>query len=1147
MKPSQLITTIALTATAFTAFANERISIGMSGFSAAVRNEQGVRTLKEIGADYASGVPMTDCATLDLFAKYGLTAEVGGLPGWWGGKTELVGKMAEQRPLSVFEAAAKKWRPHPAIREVVIGDEPGKPDLAHYGKVFDFVKAKMPGAVPGTTILPDYGSHIARGDAEARVQLGTDSYEDYVRSFCELVPAAEKVRVDFYPYSAPPETRASYLLRRYRVMAIAARAARDYGRQLSLYVQANSLFKELAMDIHKMRYMAFTDLAFGATDLKFTCYTPSWWENNILEKDGSKTPRYAIVQKLISEIRAFDREYMRFRCTGTRFIGFPAGEIAAIGDAADVRWYDSTAMRGLAAADGGRLVVGEMLARDGSGESALLIASADDPEGINVHQRLVTFRGPAGVKAWNREGPVEPTRHENGSYSLDLPSDGVLLVVAPLPPDPLRLSSNPDDQFRRLSPTHPQLRQAAADMGFTVLGCTAGRTYDFKTGQYPDKEAAALAEALKECRAAGADGFSAFNWPRNKVLAPKYPRLRRNGSPVPGKKGTKTVEVDAAHPEFRACYRKAVGDYAAKVGRNPDLLGFSPFEEIRLRNAPSYTDYNAARYRADTGREIPSAAKGRAAPHWSKIPDLPKNRIVSEHHPLLAFYRWFWQKGDGWNELDDISLDAFEDATGGRKIFSTYSPCLRIPPLYGIGGGVSHLGNWIYSYDDPVNCDYPIAKIVETARGTPGKYAIAGLQLITHRDRIAGGNDVKGAPEWTRKYPNCGYPNMPADMLGIGLWTAFARQIDGLSFHSWQCIFDGEKYGVDPNGGGYQFTDPEEVKVLRKFFAEVAVPLGPLFRAVPERTPKVAVFESWASAIFSGIAPPFWEIPQVLSCGVAASAANLMPASLFEEGLQRDGVPASVKVLLLPMCPVLTESAFVKLRDFQRRGGKLIAADDLAPALTADASLPVDTSKTQDKASVKETSFRRTAVELRRTVERFCEPTVGSDNPYIHVHARGEKAYDLLFAVNDRRGPGPYVGVYERVLDNGLPTDGSISLVRDAKAVYDLVRHERVTNFTVANGRLTIPLHLDGSDGRVFLVADRPLAPLAAKITHGADGVAVEVTSPDADVMIPIRVARVNAKPYYGVVKGGRWRHVFAAGEEVAAVTNLADGQGIAP
>ena len=93
----------------------------------------------------------------------------------------------------------------------------------------------------------------------------------------------------------------------------------------------------------------------------------------------------------------------------------------------------------------------------------------------------------------------------------------------------------------------------------------------------------------------------------------------------------------------------------------------------------------------------------------------------------------------------------------------------------------------------------------------------------------------------------------------------------------------------------------------------------------------------------------------------------------------------------------------------------------------------------------------------------------------------------------------------------------------------------------------TIPLHLDGSDGRVFLVADRPLAPLAAKITHGADGVAVEVTSPDADVMIPIRVARVNAKPYYGVVKGGRWRHVFAAGEEVAAVTNLADGQGIAP
>ena len=34
-----------------------------------------------------------------------------------------------------------------------------------------------------------------------------------------------------------------------------------------------------------------------------------------------------------------------------------------------------------------------------------------------------------------------------------------------------------------------------------------------------------------------------------------------------------------------------------------------------------------------------------------------------------------------------------------------------------------------------------------------------------------------------------------------------------------------------------------------------AAPLGPLFKAIPERTPEVAILESYASAILSGTAP----------------------------------------------------------------------------------------------------------------------------------------------------------------------------------------------------------------------------------------------------------------------------------------------------
>ena len=160
-----------------------------------------------------------------------------------------------------------------------------------------------------------------------------------------------------------------------------------------------------------------------------------------------------------------------------------------------------------------------------------------------------------------------------------------------------------------------------------------------------------------------------------------------------------------------------------------------------------------------------------------------------------------------------------------------------------------------------------------------------------------------------------------------------------------------------------------------------------------------------------------------------------------------------------------------------------------------------------------------------------------SDKVDLLVHARSYGTADYVFAVNDRRGPGKYVGVYERVLDKGLPTEGTITLKRDAKAVYDLVRHAKVKNFTVANGRLSIPLKFGGAEGRVFLVCDRALKPLSAAVEGGR----VTVTSPDRDVMIPIRVTAEGMKPYAGVVKNGVWAHDFG-GARAVKVTNLADG-----
>ena len=170
-------------------WADDALMIGVSGFSEAVCNEKGVREVKEFGADFVRCIKISDRETLDLLAKYGVKAVVKGVvPGWWGGKTEQAGLMHEKRPLSAYTKAKRNYVPHPAIMAVDIGDEPSKSDFAHYEKVMKYLNGELPGVDFTLNLFPSYGSHIARTPEERLKQLGTASYQDYVRSYCEMFP-----------------------------------------------------------------------------------------------------------------------------------------------------------------------------------------------------------------------------------------------------------------------------------------------------------------------------------------------------------------------------------------------------------------------------------------------------------------------------------------------------------------------------------------------------------------------------------------------------------------------------------------------------------------------------------------------------------------------------------------------------------------------------------------------------------------------------------------------------------------------------------------------------------------------------------------------------------------------------------------------
>lgn len=642
-----------------------------------------------------------------------------------------------------------------------------------------------------------------------------------------------------------------------------------------------------------------------------------------------------------------------------------------------------------------------------------------------------------------------------------------------------------------------------------------------------------------------------FAW--DQWLRKTYPRINRDGS-------EDQRNLDAANPEALA--RSLRG--AETLGRScahPAVIGIQNATEIRDACHPSFTPAMRAAYKAYSGHDIPDEVlnatgdkTGRTPPKWTTLKDFPADRVVDDDYPVLDFYVWSWKHGDGWCDWLTAVADRAAKATG-RDVFTMYDPSLRTPPMWGSGGDVTFFNHWTYVYPEPYNIGYNISEQISRARKNR-QGVLAMIQAISYRSRLAPiGEHPANEPEWTKKFPNAAYPTTPPDMLREAMWTVFSRRVDGIGFHGWNALWEAytevpHEY-FNPTNRGYHCANPRTREVIREVFETAGRPLGPLFRAIPERAPRVAVVESYASMILGSRIT--WDCSgRSFTYGTVAVAANLMPAALNEDEIRDFGIPDSVETLVMADCDVLTRRCYEKIAAFKARGGRIVADGSLCPALKADAILPdvcADFPPTTDDhdegkaspnvgAEKRERSVRAAAVALREAVGPKAAPYADSDRPDILVSARTYRTSDYVFAINDRRVYGDYVGAWKRVKEQGVPNSGTVVVNRGAGAVYDLVSHTAVP-FTVENGKTSIKVSYQTTDGRVFLVCERPLGKLSVSVR----GTRVTVTSPDKDVMIPIRLDGVGSEPYYAVVADGRWEHDFARECGCVTVTDLATGR----
>ncbi len=380
-----------------------KLNIGTCILSPYARTEAHIRDLKDCGIDFVVAVDC-DRDMLDLFDVYGVGAVVKGVvPGFWGGDGTNAGTMEKTNPLSAYEKAAETFTDHPAIWGIDCGDEPSCLDFGHFGKAISVVQKHFPNQFAYLNLYPSYGVRASTTETERMRQLGADSFETYLDAYCRKVPL-DYICYDFYQYAASPEEALENL-------QIASACAKRYGKSLWIVLQVNSDKETAWITENQLRHQAFSAMAYGVENIIWACYTAGWWYNHVLDKKGVKTVQFDRLKQVNKEIHTLAEIYMQYKAENT----FRLDE-------------KSPSQSGVTIQNGGKLLVGELIKRNGTGKGRILFA-ADDPYDKGNRETEIIVSGSRNLTVHSGAGEIPLKSRADGSYMIQMTSNQAVIIT----------------------------------------------------------------------------------------------------------------------------------------------------------------------------------------------------------------------------------------------------------------------------------------------------------------------------------------------------------------------------------------------------------------------------------------------------------------------------------------------------------------------------------------------------------------------------------------------------------------------------------------------------------------------------------------------------------------------------------------------
>ena len=608
---------------------------------------------------------------------------------------------------------------------------------------------------------------------------------------------------------------------------------------------------------------------------------------------------------------------------------------------------------------------------------------------------------------------------------------------------------------------------------------------------------------------------------RHMIRKKRLPQEDRDGKPYD------RTGPCCARPEALAFGYNVGVSVAMAMGDHPAWAGALLDSETRGHTHPCFCEHCKAAYREHSGKEIPAEVKTGSGVRCSTLQTFPRDRVVPDNHPILEYYRWFWSRGDGWNDFH-TRTDRGLKSRGRTDIWTFYDPAVRVPSIWGSGGDVDALSQWTYVYPDPLNIGQSTDELFAMADGRPGQEVMKMTQIIWYRNRTAPHlpKDEADRAQWEKDIPDARFITIPPTHLREALWFELARPVRGVMYHGWGSLVPSTK-------GSYRYTNPETRHALSNLIRTVVRPLGPTLLQVPDRVADVALLESFTSQVFSGgtRATRGWGQGWVADAHLVLQWADLQPRIVYEETVLRHGL-AGYRVLVMPGCDVLTDSVAKAVHAFQARGGIVVADEHLTPGVIPDILLR--SYRRTKKAREDKAALQALAAQLQAELDPFYQRYGDADDPDLVIRFRRYRDCDYLFAVNDKRTFGTYVGHHGMVMEEGLPNAATLTLQRPAGYVYDLTAH-RAVDAVVETGRISLRAEFGPGQGRLFLVCPQQIAGVTIDAAKGAAlGRKVELTVTIKDTagapvaaVLPLRVEVLDPQGrlaefsgYYGAKDG---------------------------